>query len=237
MSINHSMIIPKDNHPLDEKTLNDPLGRPSLSMIVGSTGSGKTVLLLNLMSALEDRHEFESGLLVSGNLKDPTLMAVELPKTSSPVVLADYLTKLSQAEKATNHLLIFDDVQGSPDLNLMANRSMMINFLLSHRHIGEDPDYKDRHGTWVLATCQTLKNSFTPQIRNNVKNFFLYYPNRNPKQLADFEDLAMDKSHMKKAMAILKESNDPHNFIFLNKWNPREDKYFLNFDKELKFDK
>lgn len=104
--------------------------------------------------------------------------------------------------------------------------------MLSHRHYGEDPKRSGQNGTWVIATAQTLKNSFSTAIRNQVKNFFLYYPNRNPSLLKHYEEIAQDPIAMKRAMAIVK-ADGPHSFLFLNKHDPSQDRYFLGFDKEL----
>ena len=231
MSIAHEIVVPKSK-PIPKRLQDDPLGTPSLSLVVGGTGSGKSVVTANLLMALQKRHDFDSALFVTGNNRDPILDAIEMPITTSPSDLSDYITKLKQAEDGTNHILCLDDIQGSPDFNVFSNRSEFVKFMLSHRHFGEDKKKAGQNGTWVIGTAQTLKNSFSTAIRNQVKNFFLFYPNRNPTQLKHFEELAMDPTAMKRAMAIVKAAGD-HSFLFLNKHDPSQDRYFLGFDKEL----
>ena len=231
--LNHELIVPKAKE-LPKKLAGDPLGSPNISMIIGQTGSGKSVVTANLLMALQKRHEFEDGLFVTGNNRDPILDSIEIPVATTPGELSDYITNLKQAKEGTNHVLILDDIQGSPDFNIMAGRSEFVKFMLSHRHFGEDPKKRDRNGTWVIMTAQTLKNSYTPQIRSQIKNLFLFYPSRSPQtNLKAYEELAQDPVQMKRAMAILK-TKGKHAFIFLNKHDPERDRYFLGFNEELK---
>lgn len=229
--IEHEMIVPKQK-PIPKRVKDDPLGTPSLSLVCGQTGSGKSVVTANLLLALQKRHDFDSALFVTGNNRDPILESLEMDITTSPSELSDFITKLKQAKEGTNHILCLDDIQGSPDFNVFSNRSEFVKFMLSHRHYGEHPKKAGVNGTWVIATAQTLKNSFSTAIRNQVKNFFLFYPNRNPSLLKHYEEIAQDPTAMKKAMAIVK-AEGAHAFLFLNKHNPQEDKYFLGFDKEI----
>lgn len=229
--IDHQYVVP--NKPkVPEKISKDPLGSPRTIMIVGQTGSGKSTTMANLLMALQKRHKFDSALFVTSNNRDPILDAIEMPITSSPSELSNYITTLKQAKEKTNHLLVLDDIQGSPDFNIFSNRSEFVNFMLSHRHYGEDKKKPDQNGTWVIATAQTLKNSFSTAIRNNISLWFLYYPNRAPAQVKAYEELAQDPVAMKRAMSIIK-SDGKHSFLFLNKINPEEDRYFKGFDEEL----
>jgi ABC-type dipeptide/oligopeptide/nickel transport system ATPase component len=229
--IDFDYIVP-NKKPLPKSLEGNPLGTPSINLIVGSTGSGKSVTLLNILMALEKLHDFDSGLFVTGNNKDPLLEAITMDITTSPEALEEYITKLKQAKEGTKHILVLDDIQGSPDFKIMSNRSTFLHFLLSHRHYGEDPDRPNQHGVWILATAQTLKNSFSPQIRDQVKNWFIYYP-RNPSHVKLYEDLANDPKAMERALKYVK-SQGPHSFLFLNKWNPEQDRYYLGFNQELK---
>lgn len=231
MSIDHQMIVPKKKE-LPKSIKDDPLGTPSLSMIVGSTGSGKSVVLANLLIALQKRHDFDSGLFVTSNNKDPILETIEMPVTTSPADLENYMNIVRQAKNGTNHILVGDDLQGSPDFRVMSNRSSFVNFMLSHRHFGESPDKPDKNGTWSVFTAQTLKNSFTPQFRQQVKNWFIFYP-RSPNELKNYEEIAHDPSQMRKALGILK-TKGKHQFLFINKHEPDKDRYFLGFNDELK---
>jgi hypothetical protein len=80
-------------------------------------------------------------------------------------------------------------------------------------------------------TAQTLKNSYSPQIRDQVKNFFFYYP-RNPTHLRHYAEIAQDPVAMMRAMALLRAKGN-HAFLYLNKHNPENDRYFLGFGEEL----
>lgn len=231
MAINHDYIVPKKKQ-LPKKITDDPLGTPSLSMIVGGTGSGKSTTMLNMMMALQERHEFDSGLFVTSNNRDPLLQAVEMPITSSPAELENYITEIKQAKEGTNHMLVLDDIQGSKDFNVMTGRSNFMNMILSHRHYGEDPKRPDKNGTWVIATAQTMKNSFSPVFRDQVKNWVLYYP-RKPEHVKLYKDIAQDPTAMERAMALVRNKGK-HAFLYLNKHDPAQDRYFLGFKEQMK---
>lgn len=230
MSVNWDYVVPKQKKTR-QMDADDPLASPSLTLIVGGTGSGKSTTMANILMALQAKHDFDSGMFVTSNNRDPILDTIEMPITSSPKALDDYITELKQAKEGTNHILVLDDIQGSPDFKIMANRSNFVNFMLSHRHYGEDKTKPGQNGTWVIMTAQTLKNSYSPQIRDQVKNMFLYYP-RNPSHLKHYAEIAQDPVAMMRAMALLRTKGN-HAFLYLNKNNPERDRYFMGFKEEL----
>lgn len=230
MAVNWDYVVPKQKAK-SKIDSDDPLTSPSLSLIVGGTGSGKSTTMANLLMALQNKHDFDSGLFVTSNGRDPILDTIEMPITSSPSALDDYITELKQAKEGTNHIMVLDDIQGSPDFRIMSNRSNFVNFMLSHRHYGEDKTKPGRNGTWVIMTAQTLKNSYSPQIRDQVKNFFFYYP-RNQSHLKHYAEIAQDPVAMMRAMALLRTRGN-HAFLYLNKHNPEKDRYFMGFGEEL----
>lgn len=231
MSIDHTMVVPQQKS-LPKKIKDDPLGSPSISMIVGATGSGKSVTLMNLIMALDKRHDFDSGIFVTSNNRDPLLESIEMPISTSPSELEDWIVSVKQSKQGTKHLLILDDIQSSKDFNIMSARSLFSNFLLSHRHYGSDPAKPGQYGVWVLFTAQTLKNSFSPVIRDMVKQWFLFYP-RKPTDVKLFEDLVQNPVAMRRAMMLVKNEGK-FNFLFLNKHDIADDRYFMNFDREMK---
>lgn len=228
--IEQDFVVPKSK-PLPDKVKNDPLGTPSISFIVGPTGSGKSVNMANILLALQKRHDFDSGLFVTSNGRDPILDAIELPVTSSPKDLDDYITEVRQSKEGTNHILVLDDIQGSKDFNTMLGRSYFTNFVLSHRHFGEDKKNPGKNGVWIIMTAQTLKNSFSPTIRDMVKNWFLYYP-RRPTDIKNYEEISQDPTSMQRAMALVR-NRGKYNFLFLNKHNVERDQYFLGYQEPI----
>ena len=228
--IEHTMVIPKSK-PLPKKLANDPLATPSISMVVGSTGSGKSTTMANLLMALDKRHDFDTALFVTSNNRDSILDSIEMPITTSPQELEDYIVKVKQSKEGTKHLLICDDLMGSRDFNIMLGRSTFANFLLSHRHYGSDPKKPHQCGVWVILTSQGMKNSYTPVIRDQVKQWFLFYP-RKPTDIKNYQELAQDEVAMRRAMTLVKNEGK-YNFLFLNKHDIENDRYFLNFDKEM----
>jgi hypothetical protein len=230
--IDHEFIVPKrpKGKPIDH---NDPLSKPSIAMIIGCCGSGKSTCVANLLIAHQKSKKFDSALFVTTNLRDPLVKSLEMESTNNPSRLSEYITELKQAKEGTNHLLVLDDIQGSPAFNIFSNRSEFVNFLLSHRHFGEDPLNPDLNGTWIISTAQTLKNSFSTSMRDQISYFFLYYPNKSTKQsLINYGDLAQNPDAMYKAMALLK-NRGRHNFLFLNKSDPENDQYYIGFKEKL----
>jgi len=224
--IDSEYIVP-NSKPVPNKLKDNPLGTPSVSFIVGATGSGKSVTMFNLLIALQQLHQFDTGLFVTGNNRDPILDAIELPITTSPKDLENYIVELKQSKEGTKHILVLDDLQGSKDFNMMLGRSNFVNMLLSHRHLGEDSKKPGRDGLWIIITSQTLRSSFTPAIRDMVKNWFIYYP-RRPAEIKNYEDIAQDPTSMTRAMGLVKNAGN-HSFLFLNKHNAEKDQYFLGF--------
>ena len=231
MSIDWNFVVPKSK-PLPKAKQDNPLATPSITMIIGGTGSGKSVCMSNILMALQDIHEFDSGLFVTSNGRDPILDTIEMPITQKPSDLEDYISKVRNSKEGTNHILVLDDCQGSKDFNIMTNRSTFVSFVLSHRHFGENKKKAGLNGTWLIITAQTLKNSFSTQVRNQVKNWILYYP-RTPTELRNYDELAQDPAMMRRAMAIVK-SEGRHAFLFLNKHDPERDRYYLGFNDEMR---
>lgn len=120
---------------------------------------------------------------------------------------------------------------GSKDFNLMAGRSLFTNFLLSHRHWGEDSNKPGQNGTWVILTAQAIRNSYSPTIRDQCKLWFLYPP-RRPTEMKALEEMAQDPTQMQRAMQRVRNSKE-HRFMFLNKSDPEKDQYFLGFKEPM----
>ena len=230
--IDHTFVVP-NRKPIPNKIADDPLGQPSISLLVGGCGSGKSTCMANMLMALQKRHEFDSALFVTSNGRDPIIDSISMPVTTNPTDLDEFITKTRQSKNGTNHLLVLDDVQGSPNFKIMTNRSHFVEFVLSHRHFGEDPQKPGQNGVWIIMTAQTLKNSYTPQIRDQVKNWILYYPrNSIPTQLKAYDELVNDATGMRRAMSLVKSEGN-HAFLFLNKHNSDQDRYYLGFKESI----
>ncbi len=223
--INHNFVIPKSTG----KSTDNPLENSQLYFICGGTGSGKSTLIGNLLMALDAEHDWDNTLYVTGNNRDELLESIEMPVTTSPKDLEDFITKVKQpTEEPTYNLLIMDDIQGSPDFNIMTGRSVFSKFMLSHRHFGK---VDGKGGTWIIVTAQTLKNSYSTTFRKNVNLWFTFYP-RDEDEIKSIELVSGDREKMRKAMALQKMSGK-HSFLFINKIDPTDIKYFLGFKKEI----
>lgn len=214
----------------------DPLKKPKLVGISGPTGSGKSILLLNLLNHLSNIHDFDQGLYVTANERDTLLDHIDMPITSSPTDLEMWMEKVKQkSEEPKWNILVLDDLQGSIEFNAMANKSSLLKFIISHRHFGAvEKNGKREGGTYVIFTSQRLKNSFSPTIKDNVNAWFIFNP-RNQDELKEIYRLADDPVKAKKAMGQLKIDDNKHQFLYINK-DSRPTRYFLGFKNELTFD-
>ena len=226
--INHEYIVPKSKSKKC-KGDEDPLEKPSIMMVVGGTGAGKSTLVLNLLMALDKKFEWDNALYLTGNNRDDLLEDIDMPVGSSTGDLEDFITKVKQpSETPQFNLLVLDDLQASPDFKLMLGNSMFSQFILSHRHFGK---VNGDGGTWVLSTAQTLKNSFSTTFRKNVSLWFVFNP-RDLDEKKNMEQIGDDPARMKRAMALNKLEGK-HSFLMINKKDVACVRYFLGFKKEL----
>ena len=226
--INHEYIVPKSKSKKC-KGDEDPLEKPSIMMVVGGTGAGKSTLVLNLLMALDKKFEWDNALYLTGNNRDDLLEDIDMPVGSSTGDLEDFITKVKQpSETPQFNLLVLDDIQGSADFKMMLGNSMFSQFILSHRHFGK---VNGDGGTWVLSTAQTLKNSFSTTFRKNVSLWFVFNP-RDLDEKKNMEQIGDDPARMKRAMALNKLEGK-HSFLMINKRDVACVRYFLGFKKEL----
>jgi hypothetical protein len=229
--INKTFLVPKSRRAPDV----DPYQNPKLSFIYGPCGSGKSVLLLNLLDHLEKLHDFDEALFVTGNGRDNLLDSIEMPKTTNPSDLSTWITKVSQpSDEPRYNLLILDDCIGNPDFNIFTNRSEFVKFILSHRHLGKVvKNGVERGGTWIIMTSQRYASSFSPAVKDQINIFFVFQPRTQP-ELKAVMAIGDDPTRMKKAMALLKMEGK-YNFLYINKdFTPY--RYSIGFKDEIKLD-
>ena len=229
--INKTFLVPKSKH----QNSGDPYDTPKLSLIYGPTGSGKSVLLLNILDHLEKLHDFDEALFVTGNGRDTLLDSIEMPKTTNPSDLSTWITKVSQhSDEPKYNLLVLDDIVGSPDFNVFTNRSEFVKFIVSHRHLGKvTKNGVERGGTWVIFTAQRFAGSFSPTIKDQINFWFLFYP-RTQSELKSIMPIGDDPMRMKKAMALLKMEGK-YKFLYINKdFTPF--RYSIGFKDEINLD-
>jgi len=216
--INHDFIVPKKSKSVS------PLKKPHITMAIGQTGSGKSVAVFNYLNALQEEKEYDDALFVTSNKRDPLLKSLgkDVKLTNDPQDLNDFIIKVKQKPnpEKSKSIIILDDIQSSNDFNLMLGRSLFNNFILSHRHYHTD----------IIATSQTLKNSFSPIFRKNVTRFLIFYP-RDEDEMKEIEGVSGNRLNMKKALALLKNDPNPNQFLNIYKYGAQRD-YILGFNQE-----
>jgi len=209
-----------------------PLQRDQVSLIVASTGSGKTQLLLNIAEAWsEDAHKgkYDKIFLYTGSpgdaaikTLDPKHVDVFGPQTQQSFVdtLLAFESDKRSEEKLTGKkplpsLLILDDAAGDRELmspNLKG--SIVGNLIISHRHLRLS----------IIITSQ--KFSYIPTLaRANASLFFIFPTKSGPEMKTMAKDLPFSEDVLVKAMQAA--SATPHQFVYLS---VPEKKVFLGFD-------
>lgn len=219
-----------------ERSINDePLDTPKLVSIYGPTGSGKSVLLMNLLAHLEKIHKWDEALFVTGNGQDPLLKTLEMNVTTNPNELSTWMTSVSQKhDSAKYNLLVLDDILGHPSFNVFTNRGQFAQFVISHRHLGAvEKNGVKKGGTWIIMTSQRFAGSFSPAVKDQVNIWMMFYP-RVQTELNHLLKLGDDQIMTKRAFDLLRKEGK-YNFLMLNKdFSPSQ--FFMNWNKHLQLD-
>jgi hypothetical protein len=193
-----------------------PFLKPQISLIIGSTGSGKSVLALNILQEIVDAadHKRLGKIMVySGSGNDPALQSldddiVDLYTGEQEITLIDDLTALDGAMKMIDEIqrpfnvLILDDTGGSKLLaptNLKG--SIIGQTLISHRHLN----------LHVIILGQRVKGMISPFILANMSQLFLFR-SKNKNDLDELiRNVPFPPEPIHKAMASI--NSRPHDFI------------------------
>lgn len=220
-------------YPKQAKVNTDPLSRPIVISIVGSRGSGKSTLMVNLLDAIDDKRniETEDCMIFSGNAKDPLLEHMNCLVSDKRSDYDDFTMKIDANKDPNRHfLLVLDDMQSSTKLNVMnARNSDFTNLVLGGRH----------QQATIIVTAQTIRSSFSNVFKNNVDLWFIFEA-RNPsetKALTEyFDNPDFDKAYRTLRMRNIESEKEgtPRNFLYIN-FQSGKPRFFINFKEELQF--
>lgn len=211
----HSMLFPKN----------------IFMLIVGSTGSGKTNLLLNLLLNEANHIYYDDLYLWSPTLFQPKYKFLRTCTDNIEEYMAkkhglsykvgnyftqdDDLLDPKMLDETKTHLMIFDDVQNQ-------NQSRVKEYFCSGRHNNFN----------VFYLCQSLNGVKKHGIRENANIFILF--RLNEKTLKSFYE-----SHASSDMPFLEFKDfcenswkNKHGYVVINLWSqPDDKKYIANYNK------
>lgn len=225
--------MPTAKHKIPQRPLMeaDVIPRhPSSVIFNGSSNSGKTTLLMNLLT----RPEFHAGYFDTIHLFSPTggsddlFKKLKIPKKNihidmDPAKLEKIMEKQNHIietrgiEKAPKLLLIYEDVQGNA--KFMSTKAFLRSFI-ANRHFGMS--------TWLCGQSFTR----TPRACRLQANHIFYFKGSGSEMdllAAEFAPPGMKK---KKFMLLLEQgTRDPYDFIHINMRAPHAERYRRNLDR------
>jgi len=196
-----------------------PLLTPQLAVIVGTCGSGKTILALNVLDEIMNSvnpAKLGKVMVYSGSPQDSALKhidrdSVDVYSPETAQSLLDDLRSLSLdmenfSDDATDkpfNVLLLDDAGNSKELSpTVAKGSEIGNVFVSHRHLN----------LFVIVLAQKFKmlNTF---LRSNMSRCFIF-PSSKSEEDDVLKDLPLPKESLQKTLRAI--SSKPHQFLHVD---------------------
>lgn len=209
----------KRGYGKSKKIDDHPLLKPQLSIISGPTGSGKTVLALNLLDEIVKNtaaKRLGKVFFYTGSPQDKALTSLDedvvtIYSSENEQGLVDDLRRLqsdmrmvSDEEKPLN-VLILDDTGASKLLApTQVKGSVIGEIFVSHRHLG----------LHVIVLAQRIKGMISPFLLANMSQLFLFAGKNKEDQRELLKNIPLASEQIEKQLAII--SSDPHKFLWVN---------------------
>ena len=198
-------------------------------ILVGSTGSGKTNLLLNLLLDPTNQIYFDDFYIWATTLHQPKYIFLkEHFESLEKYLFHQYNTKVEighffthdeeiidpkELDETKSHLMIFDDVQNE-------NQTRIKDYFCSGRHNNFN----------VFYLCQSLNHIKKHCIRENANIFILF--RLNEKTLKSFYEshASSDMKYEEFKDFCEKAWQKDHGYVVINLWSkPHDKKYIANY--------
>ena len=232
---NNEINISKYNFSCDDEddTIPDPLPKKSFSLLItGRPGSGKTNLLLNLITKRGKcfNRKFDKVFIVSPSLStikddDPFELIPDDQKfeTASLENIEGILSSIK--DSGLKVLIILDDViaevRGKGNA---AVENLIQKIFFNRRHLCGAGGSAS-----IIATSQTY-NKIDPKLRKAASHF-MFYENRNKKEIESVYDEII-LIPMKEYMDVFKYVYDKkYNFMYIDTTKGMDDMIYKNFNK------
>lgn len=197
-----------------------PLLKPQLSIIVGPTGSGKTMLALNLLDeivACADAKRLGKVFFYTGSPSDKALKSLDediitIYGSETEQSLLDDLQSLQmdmrnikdESDRPLN-VLVLDDTGGSKLLAPTQVKGSEIGKLfVSHRHVG----------LHIIVLAQRVKGMLSPFLLANMSKCFLFAGKNKSDSDELFKNLPLAKEQLEKTMSMI--ATKPHSFLMVD---------------------
>lgn len=196
-----------------------PLLKPQLSIITGPTGSGKTVLALNILDEIVSNaaaKRLGKIFFYTGSPQDKAIASldedvVSIYSSENEQGLVDDLRRLQgdmrmidDTDKPLN-VLILDDTGASKLLApTQVKGSVIGEIFVSHRHLG----------LHVIVLAQRIKTMISPFLLANMSQLFLFAGKNKADQAELLKNIPLAAEQIEKQLAII--SSDSHKFLWIN---------------------
>lgn len=232
-------VIAENEIEIDEPfKLPNPLPKAGFFMyIVGTIGSGKTNLCLNLLLQKKKGHKFYNGyfdklFVVSGSLPTLPIDVMGIPDEQIYQEYSDELLKqiikmcIEDNDTDHNHnvCLFLDD-----NIRNLNRSKILTKTILNRRHLIHDPSKKGRGTLSIIITSQKY-NGLQLYHRANCSHVAVFRTN-NCAELNAIKSEIMGSMDNQTANELLEVCWDrPYGFMFCCCTKPKDERYYSNFD-------
>jgi len=209
---------------------------PSSVIFNGSSGSGKSILLLNMLT----RPEFFSDYFDIIHLFSPTggsddlfrvlnlppeQIHIDMDETQLSDILEEQRTKIETdgVDNAKKMLVIYEDVQGNA--RFMRSGAFLRSFI-ANRHYGIS--------TWLCGQSWTR----TPKACRLQANNIFYFAGAGSEDELMAQEYCPPGMRKKDFIALLRQgTREKYNFVHINKRVPHAERYRRNLDTVINWDR
>ena len=229
--VSNIQIKPLTNIHKKPRTIEEPLpdpyaDRPFLMVISSKTGSGKSVLISNLLRKIYfryfDRVYFCSSNINGTDIYDIAYKSIHIPEDRlfddfNESIMNNIKEDIMSDEEFEDiqYLLIIDDLP----TELNKRTSKIVKQFLKHRHLHLS----------IIITTQKL-NLLNLSIRNNATHLISYKTNNKDERKSMTTMTELDEDIFNKYLDYA--TNEKYNFLFVD-LNDNPTKFYKNFNYEL----